>query len=242
MKTYTKNELAKIRRLHSCWLADSKIGSRADLSGADLNDANLNHTDLRRADLSGAYLRGADLSRADLRGADLSGADLSGAYLSRADLRGAYLSDADLSGAYLRGADLSGADLSGADLSGAYLSGAYLSRAVAERTIVPEVGAFTAFKKVKNADKHYVIRLEIPADAKRLGGLVGRKCRVEKAIFVAVETQTELTEFFSGHDPEFVYKLGGMIVPKTFNDDPREECAAGIHCFITKKEAEDYDL
>ena len=242
MKTYTKNELAKIRRFHSCWLADSKIGSRADLSGAYLCGAYLSGADLRGADLSDADLSGADLS-----GADLSRAYLSGAYLSRAYLSGAYLSDADLSGAYLCGAYLSGADLSRAylsraDLRGADLSGADLSGAVAERTIVPEVGAFTAFKKVKNADKHYVIRLEIPADAKRLGGLVGRKCRVEKAIFVAVETQTELTEFFSGHDPEFVYKLGGMIVPKTFNDDPRQECAPGLHCFITKKEAEDYDL
>lgn len=63
--------------------------------------------------LYGANLSGADLSDANLSGANLSGADLSGAYLDGADLSGA-----DLSGAYLDGADLSGADLSYVNLSG----------------------------------------------------------------------------------------------------------------------------
>ena len=68
------------------------IGPNADLSGADLRDANLSG-----ADLSGAYLRDANLS-----GADLSGADLSDAYLI-----GAILRDANLSGANLYSANLS---------------------------------------------------------------------------------------------------------------------------------------
>jgi uncharacterized protein YjbI with pentapeptide repeats len=80
-------------------------------AGAYLRGANLSCADLRDADLSGANLSCADLSDADLSGASLSGADLSGA-----DLSGAYLSGADLSGAYLRGADLRGANLSGASL------------------------------------------------------------------------------------------------------------------------------
>jgi hypothetical protein len=62
------------------------VGERIDLSGANLSDANL-----RDADLSGANLRGANLSDANL-----SGADLSGANLSDANLRGANLSGADL--------------------------------------------------------------------------------------------------------------------------------------------------
>ena len=53
-------------------------------SGADLRDANLSGADLRDADL-----RDANLSGANLRDADLSGADLSGADLSDADLSGA---------------------------------------------------------------------------------------------------------------------------------------------------------
>ena len=74
----------------------------ADLSGANLGDANLSG-----ADLSGANLRGANLSGASLRGANLGDANLRGANLS-----GANLSDADLTGANLTSADLTDADLS----------------------------------------------------------------------------------------------------------------------------------
>ena len=68
-----------------------EIAPGADLSGANLSDA----------DLSGASLSGANLRRANLRAADLSGANLSRAYLGGANLSGANLSDA-----YLGGADL----------------------------------------------------------------------------------------------------------------------------------------
>ena len=107
MKTYTKEELNDILRLHKLWMNDAENGVRANLSGANLSMANL----------SGAHLSGAHLSGANLSGAHLYGADLSGANLSRVDL----------SGANLNGANLNGANLNGADLSGAYLSGANLN-------------------------------------------------------------------------------------------------------------------
>ena len=109
------DDLKKILSAHKKWVEEG-VGKMADLSGADLSEANL-----RGADLSEANLRGADLREANLRGADLRGADLSEANLSWADLRGANLRGADLSEANLRGADLSGADLSGADLREALL-------------------------------------------------------------------------------------------------------------------------
>ena len=92
------------------------IASRANLSGANLCDANL-----RRANLSDANLCGADLSCADLSDANLCGANLSGANLCDANLRRANLRDANLCGADLSCADLRGASLSWADLSGANL-------------------------------------------------------------------------------------------------------------------------
>jgi hypothetical protein len=100
MKTYTKEELTEILKLHGLWI-HNEGGSRANLSGADLSGA-----DLFGANLSGADLFGANLSGANLSGADLSGANLSGAYLSGADLFGANLSRAYLSGANLSGAYL----------------------------------------------------------------------------------------------------------------------------------------
>ena len=92
--------LQEIILSHGKWLLNDPTGERADLSGADLQGA-----DLRWANLQGADLQGADLRRADLSGANLQGADL-----RRADLSGADLSGADLQGADLQGADLSGAE------------------------------------------------------------------------------------------------------------------------------------
>ena len=71
MKTYTKEELQEVLRLHKLWLIYDENGKRADLQGANLRCANL-----RGANLQGAYLQGADL-----QGANLWGADLWGAYL-----------------------------------------------------------------------------------------------------------------------------------------------------------------
>ena len=71
---------------------------QADLSGLDLNLANMVQYDLRQANLNSAKLCGADLrlarlDHADLRNADLSQADLSGADLSHAELQGAILNE-----------------------------------------------------------------------------------------------------------------------------------------------------
>lgn len=96
MKTYTKEELQEILRLHQLWLNDDPNGVRANLSDADLRDADLSNTDLSSADLRYANLRFADLSSADLSSADLRYADLRFANLLSADFRYADLSSADL--------------------------------------------------------------------------------------------------------------------------------------------------
>ncbi|EII3956210.1 pentapeptide repeat-containing protein [Salmonella enterica] len=120
-------DLSKILEEHKVWITSIReSGSRAnlcganlrdaDLCGANLRDANLCDADLCGADLCGANLRDADLCDADLCGADLCGANLRGANLCGANLRDADLCDADLCDADLRGANLCGANLFGADL------------------------------------------------------------------------------------------------------------------------------
>jgi uncharacterized protein YjbI with pentapeptide repeats len=217
--------------------------SGADLSGADLSDANLSGADLRYADLSGAYLRGADLRYADLRYADLSGADLSDADLRGAYLRGANLSGADLSDADLRYADLSDANLSGAYLRGANLSGADLSDAnlrgaknadysIAMTRILPE-GDLIGWKKCQG---DVIVKLRIPADARRSHAF-GRKCRAEFADVLEVigaEVGIGL------HDNETHYVAGQRVTPHAWEEDWMQECAAGIHFYITRIEAENH--
>ena len=79
----------------------NNIEPYADLSGADLTDADLNWAKLWHADLTDADLTGAYLHRADLWEADLSGADLTDADLNNADVYGADLTGANLSGSIL---------------------------------------------------------------------------------------------------------------------------------------------
>ena len=179
-----------------------------------------------------AWLRGEDggeqayLSGAYLNGAHLSGADLTGADLSRADLRGAGLSRADLSGA----------DLRGADLSGAYLCGA---KNLFLPIACPDTGEFTAWKKCAGST---IVKLLIPADAKR-SSATSRKCRASKAVVIAVYDKdgNEIDSAVSNFSNTFVYHKGKTVEPANGFDDNRwNECAPGIHFFITREEAENY--
>lgn len=228
MRTITNDELAEILNKHKMWLNGEVSGVRADLYG----------TDLRWAYLYGTDLRGADLYVADLRGANLCGADLCGA-----DLRGANLSWANLSGADLSGADLSGADLYGADLRGANLCGANLCEAKNLNFPIacPEKGTFTAFKKAGK----YIIELEIPDDALRSSSTT-RKCRCSKAKVVSITnldgTPSDVKSVASCHDSKFIYNLGETVEVSNFDTNRWNECAPGIHFFITRQEAVDYAL
>ena len=68
----SEERLKEIIESHGKWLRGEENGQCANLSDANLSDA-----DLRYANLSGANLRYANLSDADLRYANLNGANLS---------------------------------------------------------------------------------------------------------------------------------------------------------------------
>ena len=103
--------------------------NRADLSRATLNKANLSNARLIGANLSSAQLAKADLSGAVLENASLTGADLGAANLNEAELYAAHLSRVIAIGTQLSFANLTRTDWQGADLSGAYLNHANLSDA-----------------------------------------------------------------------------------------------------------------
>ena len=203
----------------------------ANLYGADLRGANLYGADLRGANLYGAYLRGADLRGANLRGANLYGANLYGA-----DLRGA-----NLRGAYLRGANLYGADLRGADLYGANLP----ELAIAKTSILPDEGDIIGWKKAYVDDTTPVIvKLLIPSDAQR-SNATGRKCRASKARVLDLQDKQGNslppdTTALSEYDTDFTYKTGETVQVENFDTDRWNECAPGIHFFITRIEAVEY--
>ncbi len=180
-----------------------------------------NRANLMGADLMGANLAGADLARADLAGANLAEADLTGAYLA-----GANLAEADLTGAYIARAYLTGADLTGANLAGA--KGSKLT--IARTRILPE-GSLIGWKKCQGG---VIVKLRIPEEAKRSHAF-GRKCRAEYADVLEV---IGVEVGISSHDSKAEYRAGERVTCDKWSDDWQEECAGGIHFYITREEAE----
>ena len=219
--TITETVLAAIR--HSVDLCD------ADLRGSNLRGSNLRCANLCDADLCDADLRGANLCGADLYGADLCDANLRDADLCNADLRGANLCDADLRGANLYGADLRSTDLRGANLRDA--KGCYLS--------CPTEGSFIGWKKASG----HIVKLRIPEDARR-SSATGYKCRCDKAYVMEIQNMdgTRATEdtVRSDYDKNFVYTVGATVEVPDFDDNRWSGCAPGIHFFIDRRAAVEY--
>ena len=221
--------LKDILEKHQKWIVGAEDGKRANL-----RESNLRESDLRESDL-----RGADLYGADLYGANLYGANLYGANLRESDLRGA-----DLRGADLRGADLYGADLYGADLYGAALRGAKIELELINKfypICCPEVGSFIAWKKVH---ENLIVKLEVTETAKRSSAF-GRKCRCSEAKVLDIQnldgtSADDVTVAYSTHDSNFAYRVGETVRVDNFDEDRKNECAPGIHFFITRQEAVEY--
>ena len=194
---------------------------------------------LAKANLVGACLAVADLAGADLTGADLTGADISWAVLADAILIGAKLEDADLKGAFLEGADLNEADITGANINWANLNGAKNIPFIP--LSCPSEGAFVAWKKVR---EKYLVKLQIPEDARRLSATT-RKCRCDKALVLDItsldgeEHYNEVVNYNYNYK-ETIYKVGEMVYPDSFDENRWNECSHGIHFFINKEEAINY--
>ena len=155
--------------------------------------------------------------------ADMSGADMSGAVMKGTDMRGAVM----------RWADMRWADISGADMSGAkYIDSA---KNLFYPLSCPEVGEYIGFKKADGK----IVKLKIPTDAKRSSS-TKRKCRASKAVVVSI---TELDgapagdEVCSDYDRSFVYRVGETVEVQNFDENRWNECAPGIHHYITREEA-----
>ena len=260
----TQKEINKIIENHQHWLkkdVDDWESMRADFSNKDLSYANLS-----RADLSYANLSGANLSNANLRYADLSYADLSYANLRYADIRcanihcanlrdanlcdanfcNANLSDANLCFVNLNFAKLCNANLSDADLRCANFSNSDLSGTKNIMYIpmaCPEEGSFIGFKKAVYADKNYIVKLEIPADALR-SSATSRKCRCNKAKVLEIQnidgSKVNIDVVHSTYDPSFQYKTGQIVEEPKYDNNRFNECSKGIHFFINRQEAVEY--
>ncbi len=103
----------------------------------------------------------------------------------------------------------------------------------------PSDGAFVAWKKASG----YIVKLEIPEDALRSSSTT-RKCRANKAKVLGIYNDEkillEVQKVFSNWDKRFAYKVGEMVYAHDFDENRWEDCAPGIHFFITFDEAKNY--
>ena len=88
------------------------------------------------------------------------------------------------------------------------------------------------------------MKLQIPEDAKR-SSATGRKCRCDKAIVLEIQnmdgTPSETGYCISQYDNNFEYRVGQTVCVDNFCEDRWQECAPGIHFFINRQEAVDYN-
>ena len=207
-------------------------GGAGEMNRDELNKILENHLHWLNEDVEGWEDMRADLSNADLSNAGLVCANLRGANLSDANLRGANLVCADLVCANLSDANLSNANLSGANLSGTDLRGAK--------------GALIEFRKgkmltedvigYKKCRDDVIVKLLIPRGA-IVFSINGNKCRTNKAKVLEIEGATRA---ISQHK-YMSYYVGDEFTVYDFNCEYNVECAPGIHFFMTKEEAVNYN-
>ena len=228
---------------------------RADLCGADLSEANLENAILMGAKLREADLRITNLKRADLRYADLRGASLMAANLELAELGNANLEWTDFSEADLNGANLIDTELYGARLDTAVMSPDTL---INFPLACPDEGAFIGWKKCvafspllshsicveARYQEPVIVKLCILNTAKR-SSATGRKCRCDRAEVLDIQDMhgNRLVDVaaYSQYDRGFAYKVGEVVSVNNFDDCRWHECAPGIHFFITRQEALEYN-
>ena len=149
---------------------------------------------------------------------------------------------ANLCSANLRGADLRGADLRDANLRGADLRDAKNIDSIIWSLYTsfyplhcPENGSYIGYKKAQGL----IVELEIPADALR-SSATSRKCRASKAKVLSISDEDGNPageQVVSDYDSNFVYVVGETVEVPDFEKNRWNECAPGIHHYITRAEA-----
>ena len=242
---------------------------RANLNGADISDTDLRFANFKYASLNNVNfyksdLRGANLCQTLLQHTNLSYADFREATLNDADIFNSNLSYADFGNASLVGAYLPRSNLTRADFQGANLCWAHLCSCVFCDTDLrdcnfmcsnlygseyvpyiplqcPSDGAFVGWKKVNNV----LIKLEIPADAKRSSATT-KKCRCDKAKVLGFydslgSKELDITELVNDKFEKCKYVKGEMVYPDFFDENRWNECSHGIHFFVNKQDAINYN-
>lgn len=111
----------------------------------------------------------------------------------------------------------------------------------------PEYGSFVGYKKVVDFNdftKHYILKLRIPADAKR-SSATDKLCRCNKAEVLNIQNLdgSSVDNILTARNIcnyKFIYKIGEIVEEPNFNECRWEEYTSGIHFFINREDAVNY--
>src|SRR5574344_2053269 len=253
MKKIKTEELMEKIAEHQKWLRDETTGKCLDASFLDFSDVNFYKIDFHGANFcdanfSCANFIGADFRDANFHGANFCDADFHGANFHDANFHGANFHDADFIGADFIGADFRDADFHDANFHDANFHGAnnineVISSANIANTALcmqcPEEGSFIGFKKAAGC----IVKLRVTESAKRSSATT-HKCRCSEAEVMEIQnmygTRSERTSVCSEYDRNFIYSVGEIVSVPDFDDDRWNECARGIHFFMSRQEAVNY--
>ena len=174
---------------------------------------------------------------------DASFLDFSYVNFYKIDFHGANFHDANFIGANFHDADFCGANFCGANFCGANNINEVISFANIANTALcmqcPEEGSFIGFKKADGG----IVKLRVTESAKRSSATT-HKCRCSEAEVLEIQnmdgTKSERTSVISKYDRNFIYSVGTIVSVSDFDDDRWNECARGIHFFLSRQEAVNY--
>lgn len=209
----------------------------ATLSGSNFVQSHINDSEFNYAQLDESYFIGARINNVNFHYANLKMADFDHALVYYSGMQFASLWYANL-----KMADFYCVDTYGADFH--YMASDEKVRLPG--IICPEEGSFIGFKKATyitgETAEPCIVKLEILEDALRSSSTT-RKCRCSKAKVLSITTingEPLNCEAFSYYNGLFKYRVGEIVEVDNFDTNRWNECAPGIHFFITRQEAVDY--
>ena len=251
MKEISQEELDNLLDNHELWLKNpSNDKNRLDLENYDLSFLEIKNRDLSKALFSNCNMSGMKIRNCDLSSTGFFDNKMNGIMFYICNFNTTKIYSTDLSEGLFIDCTLTNVQLTNANLSRVEIKDCKLDNIIANpftsfyNLQCPEEGSFIGFKKAYINTTPVIVKLQITEDSLRSSS-TSRKCRCSKAKVLSISylNGTECPEgtmACSQYDNDFIYKIGEILEVEDFEKDRWEECAKGIHFFITREEAVNY--
>lgn len=238
--------------LSSAYISGVILPKYTNLSKANFNGATLNNVIANCCKFDNCSFRNANMLRCNFDDSSFSTSDLSYTKFEATSLCYTTILNATIINSNFYQCNLFAASFNNSNLEGTKFKICNLLRShfcsVKNMPNLPMAcpteGSFIGWKKVEHGYYKYLIKLQIPASAKRSSAM-SNKCRCSKAKVLGIYDLkgnklriSSVTNF--AYCNETVYEVGKMVYPDSFDEDRMNECSNGIHFFINKQEAIDY--